>query len=164
MECITRKWRWSTHGAAMSGLCVGGIFIELGSRTERGNGMETMSLSTSERMVATRLGVPLEEIAAMKRNPIVGKALHGTDNSGKPYRPDRQTDRQARNRSCGAASHHRFRTRRRNLMPRLAADGLPSRGPWSSPRIATPRTCGIQRESSAGRCGHFSNRAYADGK
>src|SRR5208337_240513 len=46
-----------------------------------------------EREVANRLGLNLERVTAMKKNPIVGRALHGENGPGpyaKPYPGKRQ--------------------------------------------------------------------------
>ncbi len=127
--------------------------------------METMSLSTSERMVATRLGVPLEEIAAMKRNPIVGKALHGTDNSGKPYPPGP---------ADGPPGSKPFlRSRQPSPFPDAPKkfDAAPGGGRTTKPRtMVEPENSDAEDvRDPAGIIGRpmrviFPNRAYADGK
>lgn len=61
----------------MSSITVGGLFVEIKTRTQ---GMTTMNLSPAERQVALAMGVPLEDAAALKRahgrGGLAGIALH----------------------------------------------------------------------------------------
>jgi hypothetical protein len=70
----------------MSSVNVGGLFIEMNAKTDAG--MTTVNLSPAERSVALSMGVPLEDVAALKRvhgrKGLAGIALHGGPRATSP--------------------------------------------------------------------------------
>jgi hypothetical protein len=73
----------------MSATNVGGLFVEIGANTD--SGMTTMNLSPAERRIALAMGVPLSDVAALKRahgrGGLAGVALHGSPRVTSPFPP-----------------------------------------------------------------------------
>jgi hypothetical protein len=75
----------------MSSINVDGLFVEIGTNTD--SGVTTMNLLPAERRVALSMGVPLEDVAALKRvhgrKGLAGVALHSGPRATSPFSPSK---------------------------------------------------------------------------